>query len=533
MRPRCSHVESSKMSLFKRSHPPAQNSLALNIRNAYLVGALLALSLLLAWVSNSFASVQGWLSFAGVLALLVLLYPAAWRALRAEQPPRGLLALVLGAALLRLALGALWLFALPAWGYDTDVQNAGYIMEDAYNRDLAAWQLAGSDEPLTSAFRGYSITDQYGGLLFLSAAIYRYLGGAVHQPLLILLPAAAISGLAVAFTWAAAARLFNKKVAWLAAWLLAIYPEAALLGSSQMREAFTVCLLPMALLGVSRWVRGPARSGYILLAVAFASAAVLSWPFVSSLLLFSLSVYLTITGWRILHSRRVQAALGGAALLAVAYLLLFQDLRQLWLVQSADWQLYVSTSSSGWLQRQFGILPVWLQMPFLVAYGILRPLLPAALGASGLPIWVAIGVWRALGWTALLAMLLYATYLVFRRRAWLQAPGAMLASSWVMSLVASYRGGGDLWDNPRYRSAFAAAQVILAAWAWYTQKETKDPWLRRSIISAGFLCAWFLLWYLRRYTGLAWSPIVEIYQVVGIGLACSAVYILWDWLRSS
>src|SRR5690606_37542479 len=99
----------------------------------------------------------------------------------------------------------------------TDVQAAGYVMQDAFNRDSAAWQLAQSGEPLWKAFAGYSITDQYGGLLFLSAAIYKYLAAPSHLPILTLLPAAAVSGLAVAFAWAAGARAFGKKVAWLAA----------------------------------------------------------------------------------------------------------------------------------------------------------------------------------------------------------------------------------------------------------------------------------------------------------------------------
>src|SRR5690606_2788577 len=164
------------------------------------------------------------------------------------------------AMLLRFALGAVWLLGLPAWGYDTDVQNHGYVMEDAYNRDTAAWVFAHSGEPLVEAFRGYSATDQYGGLLFLSAAVYRYLGAEIHQPLLVLMLAAAVSGLAVAFTWAAAQRGFGGKVARLAAWGLALYPEAVLLGSSQMREAFTVCLVPMLLLGLQQALAKPRRN---------------------------------------------------------------------------------------------------------------------------------------------------------------------------------------------------------------------------------------------------------------------------------
>lgn len=494
--------------------------------------ALFLLALLLAWISNGFAFLVGWWSFVALLTAVAALATLAWRALRAEKAPRWLAWLVLGAMAFRLMLGILWLLGLPAWGYDTDVQAAGYVMQDAFNRDTAAWEMALSGEPLWKAFAGYSITDQYGGLLFLSAAIYKYLGAPSHMPLLTLLPAAVVSGLAVGFTWAAGARAFGKKVAWFAAWGLALYPEAALLGSSQMREAFTVCLLPMVLLGVQQLTSAARRQGWQILLVSFAGAAFLSWPFVSSLLLLAVVTWLALTEWQILRDKRVWLSLGAIALAAGLYFFLFSSLGDTWLVQSADWQAYVSESSSGWVARTFRRIPLWAQVPFLVSYGLVRPLLPAALAAGGPTVWTVIGVWRAVGWTVVLALLIYASYLVLRTRSWLRLPGVWLLASWAMSIIASYRGGGDLWDSPRYRSAFAAVQLLLAAWAWGQHKETKDPWLRRSLISAGILCAWFVPWYLRRYIGLAWWPIVEIHQLVGIGLATCALYALWDWLRA-
>jgi hypothetical protein len=491
------------------------------------IGALLAL------ISNLFGSLDGWLSFVVVLLLSAGLFALVWRTLRSEKPPRWLLYLSLGAILFRLALGVVWFLGLPAWGYDTDVQNHGYVMEDAYNRDVAAWDFAQSDDALIEAFRGYSATDQYGGLLFLSAAFYRYVSGSVHQPLLILVLCSLVSGLAVAFTWASANRAFKSRVAWLAAWGLALYPEAVLLGSSQMREAFTVCLVPMILLGVQQLLAKPRRTGLALLLTGFALAAFFSWPFVSSLLLLTVLAYLSLTKWRLLRNRRVWIVAGGLGLAALVYLFAFTDTAQLWLVQSARWQAYVSANASGWVARQFERMPLSGQVPFLMSYGIFRPLLPAAIAAGGPAVWIVIGVWRALGWTALLAMLVYASYLALRSRGWRELPGALLLSNWVVSFVASYRGGGDLWDSPRYRSAFAAAQLTLAAWAWVSQQRSNDPWLRRAAVSAVLLSLWFVPWYLRRYVGLEWWPLVEIYQVIGVGLATCVAYIFWDWMRRS
>ncbi len=498
----------------------------------FILVFLLALSFILAAVSSSFKAISGWPSFATLLMLSVLIFWLVWRALQPERPPRWLLYLTIGAALFRLALGVLWFVALPVRGYDTGVQNAGYVMEDAFNRDRAAFELAQSNQPLSAAFRGYSVTDQYGGLLFLSAAIYRYLGGAEHQPLLVLALAAAVSGLAVAFTWAFARRAWGERVALLAAWGLALYPEAALLGSSQMREAFTVCLVPMALFGLQRIMKKIDTSSILLLVIPVTVAAFLTWPFVLSLVLLLALCYLALDKWRLLHDRRIWFALGLTLLLGLAHLFFSLDPAQAWLVQSARWQAYVSANASGWVAREFERMPLWEQLPSLMIYGIFRPLLPAALTAGGPPIWAAIGIWRALGWTILLAFLVYASYLALRSATWKQLPGALLLSSWIISLTASYRGGGDLWDNPRYRSAIAAIQVAVAAWAWVRHTDTKDPWLRRAFGSGFLLIAWFIPWYLRRYVGLAWWPIVELYQVVGLGLASAVLYVIWDWVGS-
>ena len=492
---------------------------------------ILGLAVSLAWVSTRFSGFYGWFSFLAVSILAALLFGLTWRVLRQERPPHWLFFLTLSAMLLRLGLGVVWFLTLPAGGYDTEVQEAGYVMEDAYNRDRAAWELAQSSQPLTEAFHGYSASDQYGGLLFLSAAIYRYLGGGHHQPLLMLTLAATVSGVAVAFIWAFARRVWGDRVAWLAAWGLAVYPEAALLGSSQMREAFGVCLISMALYSLLRFKKQKISANFYLLVVPLLLALPLSWSFFSSLVMLSALAYLALDEWRLMRKPFVLASLALFAVLALVLVFLFVDLEKIWLVQSANWQTYVSANASGWVAREFERLPLWGQVPFLVAYGIFRPLLPAALIAGGPPIWAIIGIWRALGWTVLLAMLFYATYLVFRSKVWALLPGALLLSTWIVSFTASYRGGGDLWDNPRYRSAFAGVQVALAAWAWVRHKELGDPWLRRAFVGTLLMMAWFIPWYLRRYAVFEW-PIVELQQVIGLGLASTALYVLWDWVGS-
>lgn len=498
-------------------------------RAALALLALIGLALLLASASSAFTQLEGWPAFAAVLLLAAALLWLAWRAISTEQPPAWLLRLLILAALLRLALGAAWLLALPQWGYDTPVQQAGYVMEDAYKRDTAAWELAQSSAPLLEAFRGVSASDQYGGLLFLSAALYRYLGAATHQPLLVLALAAAVSASAILFTWAFVQRIWGAGAAGLAAWGLALYPEAQLLGSSQMREAFSVALAMAALYALLRFkeTHRPAIVATFLLLIAL--SALLSTPFLFSLLALLLLVWLALDEWRALRRRRVWLALLGLGLAGLAGLLFFIDVPNLWIVQAAEWQSYVSRNASGWVARQFERMPLWGQLPFLIAYGVFRPLLPAAIFADGLPLWRAVAIWRALGWTLLLALLIYASYLALRSKAWRALPGALLLFNWGVVFLASYRGGGDQWDNPRYRSAFAGLQLALAAWAWSQSRQSEDPWLKRAFGAALAMLIWFVPWYMRRYTAFDW-PIVELQHVIGLGLASAAIYLIWDWV---
>src|SRR4030042_1515345 len=199
--------------------------------------SLSVLALLLAWVSNNYQGVDGWGAFLGALLSCVLLLGAVAWGLRNERLPGWLLACLALAVVLRLLAAVLWFTMLPVHGYHSPAEQSGYVMADASERDRTAWDLGQSDKPLLRAFQGgYRKADQYGRLLFLSAFVYRILGGAAHQPLLIIVLTASFSSLAILFAWALARRAWGEPAAQWAAWGLAFYPEAILLGSSQMRE---------------------------------------------------------------------------------------------------------------------------------------------------------------------------------------------------------------------------------------------------------------------------------------------------------
>lgn len=509
--------------------------------------SFLGISLLLTWISNHFQGLEGWLSFLVVLILSALAIGLAWQLLKRDQHinlPSTLLWLLFGAALLRVTMGGFWLVALPVWGHDTPVQQAGYVMEDAHSRDMVAWELAGSEDHLLTAFGDYSNVDQYGGLLFLSALIYRYLGSEAHHPLLIIIITASFSSLALIFTWAFARRCWNVSVAWLAAILLALYPEAVLLGSSQMREAFTITLVAAGFYGLVRYwqERSAAGLGWIL------AALVLILPFSPAfavVLLIMLAIQgLALGEWRVAHARRfwvVISAVGALALIGV-----WVSWRQIapegisnpfavvgwWITRSAEWEFYLTERSSEWIQMILASSPEWMNIPFLVLYGVVRPFLPAALVASSeAPIWTGISIWRSVGWTLLLPMLLYAPIKAFSLQDRRGLVLGLCLVVWSGILLASFRGGGDMWDNPRYRAVFAGLQIALVAWLWFDQRIRSDPWFYRTIVAIGVVMTWFIPWYVGRYYPAFSWPVTDFFRTLWLGFASAALYLIWDWSR--
>jgi len=502
--------------------------------------ALISLSLMLAWVSTGFQGLGGWFSFLLVSLLGAALLAGGWWLLRQESPPHWLMGLLLGAALLRLAAGVVWLIVLPVAGYDSPPEQFGYVMADAFDRDGNAWDLAQSDKPLWKAFQGaYRKADQYGGLLFLSAAVYRYTGSPAHQPLLIVVLTAAFSSLAILFTWGFVSRLWGEAAARLAAWGLALYPEAVLLGSTQMREAFIITLAIAASYGLLKFGQERGWSG---LAFAFGSLILclpLSPPSAALLLVVLILQVIGLGQFRTnLRERRwFWPALAGMVVLVAFGLWL--ALRQFapqgmtsplsvvswWAKKSADWNAHLSERASGWVQKVFHSTPGWTHAPLLVLYGVVQPFLPAALiDINGALIWQLIAIWRAVGWTLLLPFLVYAPLRALRKGS---LERALSLAVWMVILVAAFRGGGDPWDNPRYRLAFAGIQVALAAWVWTEQRRAPDPWLRRIMVGAGLVFLWFVPWYLRRYLHFTW-PVADLFKTLGLGLASSVLYWIGD-----
>ena len=499
-------------------------------------------SFIVAWVSNGFYSINGWLSFLIMFILVALLCAGAILSLYQEDVPHWLIWLVFGAGVLRLLVGMFFFVSLPEWGYGSPVEHAGYVMSDAYERDTTAWNLSQTDKPILTAFKDYRKADQYGGMLFLSATVYRYLGGDHHQPLLMVVLVSFFSALLPLYVWAFVNRLWGNQAAKIAAWITALYPDGVLVGSSQMREAFTMALASIAVYGFIIYWEEKSKKGLILVLGTLLISLPLS-PFFAGLLFATLVILaFFINDGRFIREWRVWITflIFFVILLGVFWLLgdriipgsndspftLIQD----WLKSTAKWQLYISESSSGWVQKVLRNTPEWTHVFLLVTYGIARPFLPAAVVASGKPIWRAIAIWRSLGWALLLPFLVYAPIRAFSnlKKRWV-AFGLSIAT-WFSILIASFRSGGDQWDNPRYRLSLLGLQAALVAWVVVTNRENPDPWLRRVLIAIFAVLIWFLPWYLRRYTMISWS-IDDVFKTLGLGLSTAALLWVWDWVK--
>jgi len=431
--------------------------------------------------------------------------------------------------LLRLGIGVLLFITLPALGYDEDPTNAGYLYLDAYRRDSDAWQLAQSGAPLASAFQAEFTTDQYGGLLSLSALVYRVFSPDAHRPLLILILTAFASALGLPFLWQVVRKRWGEKIANLAAWIYALYPESLILGASQMREPMLIGLTALAAWGVGKW-QDSRKWSLAALALSFACMLFLSYK-AAGAVLAAMAVWFWLENIQPKAGKGVRIA--GYIILA-ALILAGVFFSWSWLMDSSKYDIYLMESSSGRIQWEVELVGEKYRAPFLIGYGVAQPVLPAAIMYPGIPINRAISIFRALGWYLLVPLLITAFLLVWKetsrenRRLLLY----LLAVSVVWTLVSSVRAGGDQWDNPRYRSIFLIWMLIPAAWAYLATLARRSPWLWRLLALEVVYIAFFIQWYLSRYYvdlhRMNFWPMVRLLGIIGFAIIFGGL--LYDWI---
>lgn len=488
----------------------------------------------------------GWLAYSLLLLLGLSALAALWRWACAEQgrstgAGRTLAWMLILALLLRLGMGIALTYILPVAGYPTDVQQSGYVFKDAFTRDTQAWDLARSIQPIWTAFDKSYSTDQYGGLLALSALMYRTLSPDAHRPWLIILLSALTAALGIALTWKATRQLWGESVAAPAAWIMALYPESVLQGSSQMREPFLITFVAMTFWGTVDWQFNHNRRAWPWLAGGLAG-----------LLLFSPGVaifaILVLAGWIWLRGehRRLSwhVVLIGAGVLLVALLLLWVGLARgsfagasptevvtHWLQTSTKWDIYLLERSSGWVQEIFRHTDARLHLPFVIGYGLAQPVLPAAIFDITAWPWQVIGILRAIGWYALLPLLIISLMAIWKtppkneRTAWFW----LWMMAWIWIILSSIRAGGDQWDNPRYRAIFLLWQAALASQAWTWWRASKNPWPVRILAVELLSLAFFTEWYASRYITSIGLKIMPFGVMIATIVITSGLILVGSW----
>jgi hypothetical protein len=182
------------------------------------------------------------------------------------------------------------------------------------------------------------------------------------------------------------------------------------------------------------------------------------------------------------------------------------------------------------VQKLFDEMPEWMRLPFVMVYGVLQPVLPAALVEPTTLIWKIIAILRALGWYVLLPVLILsfvaspAQSVEKTRRVFIWLSFAV----WGWILFTSLRGGGDQWDNPRYRTILFLWQAILAGQVWVWWRETKNAWLPRVIAMEVVFLLFFGQWYANRYFSFGGQLPFE--QMVAIIIGLWMLIFFGGWL---
>jgi hypothetical protein len=320
---------------------------------------------------------------------------------------------------------------------------------------------------------------------------------------------------------------FNRKTALGAGWILALYPDGVLLGASQMREPLMIFLITVLIWATAHWLdRDRVKLALTVFGVDLILFLSLSYRVaIPSLGAIALWVWVVesgrieklwpkFVGW-------VVIALGG-----LASLTFFKP----WLDQVLRWDAHLTVLNSGMLTFLFERLPESLTFPFVLIYGLLQPVLPAALVTPAPAIWKGIGIFRAVGWYALAPLLVYAVIRVWKadsqsKRRWL---GVFLVVVLAWLLIASARAGGDQWDNPRYRTIFLPWMAILGGWSLNYAIRHKDPWFYRVLGVEGVFLLVFTEWYFSRY--LHFGPILEFEVIVGLIVGLSVLILVGGWV---
>ena len=499
----------------------------------------------------------GFIAFSFIILLLSMLLIASYRWSTSMRTLGFIISLAFA---LRLIVGITLYLALPVYGHNDVDDKAGFVFTDAHRRDDQAWKLATSERPILVAFTDKFAYDQYGGLLAFSSFVYRYLSPDAHRPLMLVLISSFAAALGIPFLWRAVSQVFGAKVAWASAWIFALYPESILLGASAMREPYLLTFSAMAFYGFVSGVQELAPvsdSGVTALSDSKVVPRIMLGMGLLGMLLVSpaiaLATLIIFAGWMFFTSERGNISwtviLIFTAIFVVGLFFLSASLNRSgefeatspfhvindWLKSAVKWDAYQLERESGWVQKIFDEGPTWIRLPFVAIYGLLQPVLPATVIHPTKLIWTIIGFLRGLGWYAMIPLLI----LSFGAAAGSGSSKMrnlilwLALFSWTWILLAALRGGGDLWDNPRYRTIMFLWQSIIAGYVWVWWRETGNAWFKRILAMEGVFLLVFTQWYASRYYYLGGQLPFAVMVALILGLWGLVVVVGWWQDRKS
>lgn len=463
-------------------------------------------------------------------ALFSLLLAAIMAAaIRFLKPGRIIVVITAAAFFLRLAVGIGLYLVLPDNGYDTDVQNAGYSYSDAFVRDQSAYLIAFPEKVEIIDVSKIDVADQYGGLSMLSVVVYRLFSADVHRPLLMILFSAFAIGMAALFTWKAIWLEWGVKVALIVVIVLAAYPEGIILGSSQMREPVLIALASISFWAIISFKQGRRKTViYLLFGIATLLACWVSLPVGMVILMVEAGFLMLdwITRENEIKRKRLKIVIFAIFLIAS----LFAGWG--WLKNTLYYDAYLTEAESGMVASIVNIIGTRWRIPFVLLYGLIQPVLPAALVYQSLPVWKGIAIFRAVGWYFAIPFLLYGIGAIWKdarkNRNWGLLWLILLMLVWVV--VSSARAGGDQWDNPRYRVIFLPWLALIIGWVWQHLSQTRATWFLRIVFLESAFVLLFTNWYLNRILAIGIPiPIYTLLIVYCILLATVIILgVFWD-----
>lgn len=485
-----------------------------------LAGGVLTGALVSFFSTDNF--MLGWLQSGLYCALLFFGLIRIWRL---SGSGRTLAILMLVTFTLRLIFGIFLYRGLPAFGFDTLVQQAGYVFSDAFERDQAAYQIAVSGQNWLPQFVQHRVVDQYGGLLALSTLIYKVFSSDTHRPLLLVLLSAFALSAGAGFLFSAVQRKWGDKVARATLWVYALYPEGVLLGSSQMREPLLIGLAALLFFLGLNWREKTFRT-LVSMGLTTLAACLISIP--------GGAVSLVVVGGLIcldwLSTQRNKSLRRAGTLVFIVALGLSAAGGWYWLKESLYYEFYTTTLGSGMIQVLFEGLPIHLRNTAITLYGFSQPLLPAALVDPSKAIWQGIAIFRAAGWYIVLPFLVYAFFRVFSAQEEDQKKQlvylSLLFTVWIV--VSSLRAGGDQWDNPRYRTTLLPWMAILVGWAWTQIRSKRSLWFWFIVSIESLFVLLLTGFYLNRFISLQASQSLKVTLILfgGIALLIVVVFLL-------